>query len=90
VWATANLFPEMFVAMYEAVQTGNVELARQHHFRLLRFWKACFVPNHPAPLKAAMTIASRPVGKARFPLAPLTDEQLASIRSALASVGQAG
>jgi len=87
IWATANLFPHIFVTMYQAAMAGNVELARQHHYRLLRFWKACFVANHPAPLKAAMNLASRPVGKARHPLADLTDEQLESVRLALASVG---
>jgi 4-hydroxy-tetrahydrodipicolinate synthase len=87
IWATTNLFPHIFVTMCQAAMAGNVELARQHHYRLLRFWKACFVANHPAPLKAAMNLASRPVGKARRPLAPLTDEQLESVRLALASVG---
>jgi len=87
-WATANLFPEIFVAMCQEARSGNVAAARRHHYRLLRFWKACFVANHPAPLKAAMAMASHPVGNARLPLASLTDEQIANIRSALAAVDQ--
>lgn len=86
VWATANLFPHLFVRMYEAAMAGNVELARSQHYRLLPFWKAIFVANHPAALKAAMAIASRPVGNARSPLTSLTEENLASVRSALAAV----
>ena len=88
MWATVNLFPEIFVEMYQAVAAGNIVLARQQHYRLLPLWKACFVANHPAPLKAAMALASRPLGKARSPLASLSEEQLANVRSALAAVEQ--
>jgi 4-hydroxy-tetrahydrodipicolinate synthase len=83
MWATVNLFPETFVAMYEAALAGNVEDARRHHYDLLPLWKSCFVANHPAALKEAMAMASRPVGKARPPLQSLTEGQLASIRDAL-------
>jgi 4-hydroxy-tetrahydrodipicolinate synthase len=93
MWATVNLFPEIFVAMYEAALAGKVEVARQHHYDLLPLWKACFVANHPAALKEAMAMASRPVGKARRPLQSLTEEQLASVRAALTehkATGSAG
>ena len=90
VWATANLFPEIFVAMYQAALAGDVQSARRYHYRLLRFWKFCFSPNHPAPLKAAMAKAGRPMGKARPPLAALSDEQLANVRPALESVEELG
>jgi len=86
VWATANLFPETFVAMYQAVVTGDVTAARECQFRLLRFCNACFTPNHPAPLKAAMAMAGRPLGRARSPLSALSDEQVQSVRAALNSM----
>ena len=90
MWATPNLFPEHFVTMYRAVLVGNLDAARQIHYRLLRFWKVCFTTNHPSTLKAAMAMASRPVGRARFPFLQPTDEQLDDVRAALKWVAQFG
>ena len=89
IWATSNLFPEIFVSMYQAVAAGHLERARRFHHQLLPLWKAVLVPNHPAPLKEAMALASRPVGKARSPLAS-TEEQVANVRSALEAVSLYG
>jgi 4-hydroxy-tetrahydrodipicolinate synthase len=88
IWATVNLFPAIFVDMYQAVVAGNIDVARQYHYVLLPLWKACFVADHPAALKTAMAMALRPVGKARSPLASPSDVQVAAIRSALAAVEQ--
>ncbi len=88
IWATANLFPKIFIDMYRAVKAGNADVARHCHYRLLPLWKACLVPDHPAALKAAMAMCFRPVGKARPPMPPASKAQLAAIRSALAAVEQ--
>jgi 4-hydroxy-tetrahydrodipicolinate synthase len=89
IWATPNLFPDLFVTMYDAVLVGNMTLARECHYSFLRFWKLCFGPNHPATLKAAMAISGRKVGDARSPLLSLNDEQLDAVRSSLEPIRQA-
>lgn len=82
IWATVNLVPHMFAAMYQAVIAGQPQIAQRFHYQLLPLWQACFVENHPAALKKTMALASMSVGKARSPLDSLTEEQVTNVRSA--------
>ncbi|MBI3977365.1 MAG: 4-hydroxy-tetrahydrodipicolinate synthase [Chloroflexi bacterium] len=90
IWAGSNLAPAPYVEMYRAVVAGNIERARQIHYQLLPFVKAWYIANHPGPLKEAMALAGRPVGRARPPLQPMTADQMAAVRQALAGLGVPG
>jgi 4-hydroxy-tetrahydrodipicolinate synthase len=69
----SNLLPSEVVAMVEAVDAADWDTAREIHYRLLPFTRACFAETNPAPIKRAMSLAGQPGGPCRLPLGPVTE-----------------
>ena len=87
VMASANLCPKLCVDLFAACVKGDVETALALHNRLVTLFSAWMLPNHPGPLKEAMTMVGRGVGPARAPLAKLTKEQADNLKAALNANG---
>ncbi len=51
----ANVVPEATVEIYEAVEGGDYDRARQVHQRLMPLFDAMFVETNPIPVKIAMS-----------------------------------
>ncbi|OFV83011.1 MAG: 4-hydroxy-tetrahydrodipicolinate synthase [Acidobacteria bacterium RBG_16_64_8] len=82
--ASTNLVAPWAVACFKAAQTGDWDGARTLFFsRLLPFITLYRGPDHPGPLKQALTLAGFPVGTARPPLQPLSPERLSEMARAL-------
>lgn len=54
--ASAHVLPESFLGIYKNVKEGNIEEARNLHYRLLPLVRIMFKEPNPAPAKAAMKL----------------------------------
>jgi 4-hydroxy-tetrahydrodipicolinate synthase len=80
---TANIFPQMAVAIYEAHRRGDHAAARaaQTKFSPLRLVLA--VGTAPGAIKAAMNLLGVEVGPSRSPLAPFNAAQKQKVQAVL-------
>jgi len=83
-----NVAAKPEVEMYNALIGGNLEKARSIHERLVRLWR--FLGGYgtfPVSYKEAVTMLGIPMGPARKPAEPLTDDQKKKMRETLIEVG---
>lgn len=74
--------------IWEAMEAGEVDRAREIDAGLREVYAAMGVTTNPIPLKAALEMLNLiPSGTMRLPLVPADDEQRATVRAALESVG---
>jgi 4-hydroxy-tetrahydrodipicolinate synthase len=73
--------------MVDLVESGDVPAARKIHHELIPVYDALFVTTSPIPVKAAMGLIGQPVGPPRLPLVPATEQETATIESALRRAG---
>jgi len=74
--------------IWDAVQAGETERAREIDAGLREVYAAMGVTTNPIPLKAALEMTGLiPSGTLRLPLVPADAEQRAAVRAALESVG---
>ncbi|MDN5763533.1 MAG: dihydrodipicolinate synthase family protein [Microlunatus sp.] len=72
---TANIIPAEIVAVYDAVQAGDLAEARQAWLRIYPLLDAALSVNYIAAVKIALTAAGFPAGSPREPFAALTGEE---------------
>jgi 4-hydroxy-tetrahydrodipicolinate synthase len=84
VAAILSAAPEWCVALWNAVKTGDDDLALTLHKNLLRLWNAIDAPNLPANVRTAMRLQQRNGGVPRPPMPPSSPEQEAKVREAFA------
>jgi 4-hydroxy-tetrahydrodipicolinate synthase len=82
---TANVVPAELVAVYDAVQAGDLATARQAWARVYPLLDAALSVNYVAAVKVALDAAGFPVGSTREPVLPLDPADAAHIAE-LASV----
>ena len=85
--AILTLFPALFVEQWDAVARGDIERARQIHYRVLPVWRAIEGAYFPARLKAALTLIGRPTGPARHPMIAPAEAEAEKIRERLVAGG---
>lgn len=74
--------------VWEAAQAGEMGRAREVDAGLRQVYEAMGVTTNPIPVKAALEMTGLiPCGALRLPLVRADDEQLATVRAALESVG---
>ncbi|HEX29476.1 TPA: 4-hydroxy-tetrahydrodipicolinate synthase [Candidatus Poribacteria bacterium] len=76
VSATANVYPDLVVGIYESVRRGNLEEGRRLQYELLKF-RVAFnrLGTFPAMVKEAMNMLGLPAGPPRPPVKPLAHEE---------------
>lgn len=79
----SHLVGKELARMLDLAVKGDYPEARRIHFRLYPLFKALFATPSPAPTKAALAEAGRPVGGVRLPLVPMTDAERAELVSVL-------
>lgn len=85
--AIPTVTPYLTVKLWDAVQRGDYDTARQLHETILPVWNSIKEPNMPSKLKEALRLQGRPVGKARNPMPPVTPEESQKIADALQNAG---
>lgn len=83
--AVLTVFPELCVQQWEAVQSGNIEKAKEIHFRLYPVWKLISTAgmSFPGRLKAILKILGRDAGFPRKPILEPSSEVLEQLQNAL-------
>ncbi|MBB4683511.1 dihydrodipicolinate synthase family protein [Amycolatopsis jiangsuensis] len=85
--AIPTVTPFLSTALWDAVQSGDLALARKLHGRILPIWRAIDGPNQPATIKEALRLQGRDGGLPRRPVSPVTPEVSARIAAALDGAG---
>jgi len=67
---TSNIAPKTMSNMVDLALKGEVERAREEHFRLIPLFNALFCEINPTPIKAAMAYMGWMEPNYRLPLAP--------------------
>ncbi|HEV2082739.1 MAG TPA: 4-hydroxy-tetrahydrodipicolinate synthase [Brevundimonas sp.] len=86
---SSNVAPEGMVALFDAVQRGDLESARLWQDRLIALHKALFLDNSPAPTKYALAKLGLCGEEVRLPLAQTNDAARPVIDRAMAAAGVA-
>lgn len=86
--AILSAVPEWCVAIWEAVQSGDLDRAQVLHHQILEIWNALDAPNLPANVRVAMSLLGRSGGLPRAPMPESSPQQVERIRSAIHSVKQ--
>jgi len=87
VSATANVAPGPVARLYDLVQAGRWDEARDLHYHLLALNEVLFIETNPVPVKTALAMMGRIHPDARLPLAPLSPASEARLARVLASYG---
>jgi len=80
VSVAGNGYPEILSGMVNAALEGDLERARELHYRLQPMMKAIFKEGNPAGIKAAMEIRGWIENVLRLPLVPVTRQLYQEIR----------
>jgi 4-hydroxy-tetrahydrodipicolinate synthase len=84
---TSNVAPEAMVALWNAVQAGDLALARSRQDRLIGLHRALFLDASPSPAKYALSRMGLCSETVRLPLVPTRAEARPMIDAAMAAAG---
>jgi dihydrodipicolinate synthase/N-acetylneuraminate lyase len=86
--AILTLFPEISVAIWDAVKAGDLEHAKALQTKIYPVWSMIKGPQFPRRIKEALNQAGRPVGVAASPRLGASSAERESIRRALQQLNQ--
>ena len=87
VSVTSNEMPGPMRALVHLMLAGDVEKARDWHYRLLPLMDANFLETNPAPVKAALALTGRIRNVLRLPLVPVTEKTRTALAATLKDLG---
>lgn len=79
----ANIYPKPLIDMYDAMCKGDLETARNIHFRLSPLFKSMFFESNPIPVKKAAELLGMAAGPLRLPLDEASDPTTEKLREVL-------
>jgi 4-hydroxy-tetrahydrodipicolinate synthase len=82
----SNEAPAQMTALVRHALAGELEAAREWHYRLLPLMDASFLETNPMPVKAALAAMGRIRNVLRLPLVPASPATGAALRAALESL----
>ncbi|ADB58152.1 4-hydroxy-tetrahydrodipicolinate synthase [Archaeoglobus profundus] len=82
----ANVAPHLMKEMYLAFKEGNLEKARELHYKLTPLFEVLFIDTNPIPVKKALELMGLPAGKPRLPLVELDAEKTEKLKAVLQSL----
>ena len=86
----SNEVPAAMTALVHLLLAGNVDQARDWHYRLLPLMDANFLETNPAPVKAALSLMGRIHNVLRLPMVPVSEATCGALRTALRQAGVTG
>ncbi len=87
VSVVANIVPKDVAALVNEFEKGNVEKARQIHYKLMPLIRALFIETNPIPVKTAMGLLGMCEPDLRLPLCEMLPENLEKLKKALKEYG---
>ncbi len=88
ICAVGNVIGREYTEMVHLLLKGEVDQAREIHYRTLPLVRALFIETNPVPVKEAMNMMGLPAGPLRLPLTPLKPENRELLRRELQRVGR--
>ncbi len=86
----SNVDPKGSIALVEAALAGELDRAREVHYRQLPLIRALFAETNPVPAKAALALMGLAEDRVRTPLAPASDATRQALMAGLRHAGLAG
>jgi 4-hydroxy-tetrahydrodipicolinate synthase len=83
----SNVMPREVTALVHAALKGDFATAGQLHARLYPLFKDLFIETNPVPVKAALALMGQIEETYRLPLVPMADNNKATLRQTLATLG---
>ncbi|RKY38406.1 MAG: 4-hydroxy-tetrahydrodipicolinate synthase [Candidatus Omnitrophota bacterium] len=87
VSVVANIVPQEVTRMVSSFLKGELEKAREIHFRLYPLCKAMFIETNPIPVKTAMNLLGRLNAELRLPLCAMEERNRERLRDVLKDYG---
>jgi 4-hydroxy-tetrahydrodipicolinate synthase len=87
VSVASNEMPGPMRTLVHLMLSGEVEKAREWHYRLLPLMDANFLETNPAPVKAALALTGRIRNILRLPLVPVTEKTRTTLAATLRDLG---
>jgi 4-hydroxy-tetrahydrodipicolinate synthase len=84
---TANIVPHDMQRMIHAFQMGDLEKARQLHYKMWPINEAMFLETNPIPVKAAVALQGKIGWDIRLPLTPLSDANREKLQKVMKTYG---
>lgn len=84
---TANIAPAQMVALYDAWEAGDIQKARELHYKLLPLHRAMFTESNPIPCKKALQLMGFCTGAMRLPLQEMGEGNTAELAKQLQASG---
>ncbi len=83
----SNLLPADFAGMWDAYAAGDLEKARQLHYKTFPFSEGLFIEANPIPVKTAMAMVGKIADEIRPPLYPMTGANRDKVKKLLVDYG---
>lgn len=87
ITVTANVAPRDVADLYNFYAAGDIDKARDLHYRLLPLNEALFLETNPIPVKAALSMMDKIAYEYRYPLCQMSEKYYEELRGALAGYG---
>lgn len=84
---TANIAPRLNAELVRAWENGNIERAREIHYKMLPLATSLFLETNPIPVKAGVSVLGRCRNVVRKPLTAATDDTMKRLRKVIADLG---
>jgi 4-hydroxy-tetrahydrodipicolinate synthase len=79
----ANLYPKPMIEMYDAVQNGDYQTARDIHYTYSLLFRSMFIESNPIPVKKAAELLGMAAGPLRLPLDEASEQTTAKLKEVL-------
>ncbi|HSC33983.1 MAG TPA: 4-hydroxy-tetrahydrodipicolinate synthase [Thermodesulfobacteriota bacterium] len=87
ITVTANVAPREVADLYEFYIKGEIDKARDLHYRLLPLNEVLFIETNPIPVKAALSMMDKIAYEYRYPLCQMSDKNYQELKTALTDYG---
>jgi len=84
---TSNIAPAMMSDMINAFRAGDMDRARELHYRLQPLHRAMFIETNPVPVKTALAMMGMVGEELRLPLVALSGANRAKLASIMSGFG---
>ncbi|MBP8984574.1 MAG: 4-hydroxy-tetrahydrodipicolinate synthase [Syntrophobacterales bacterium] len=83
----SNVAPADMAAMVDSFSAGDINKARELHYKTTPLVKALFIETNPAPVKAALALMGKIEYEIRLPLVKLSDANFENLKKTMKSYG---
>ena len=83
----SNIAPAQMVALVEALQSGDLEAAREWDRKLTPLYDACFVESNPIPAKAGLSLLGLCTPEMRLPLTTAVSSTFDAMKRVIVDLG---